>query len=211
MWRSFVCCSFLCYCIFRLFSIFSLSLFTWTLSFRSCLSFFFVFFLFITKIERNFTLYTLKKRKKKKENFYYKREKTVVFYRLFISLFIEYTKFIVDINFIQPWPNFQILTLSRLPSIRLNTRPPRLQLRTTILRHRNVSSTGVGKSVLHVEKKGEPAGADPWWPVSRRERHNFAWHGRRGGRDYRFIDLIFPTGPVVEVSAFIGRQVEQTK
>ena len=208
MWRSFVCCSFLCYCIFRLFSIFSLSLFTWTLSFRSCLSFFFVFFLFITKIERNFTLYMLKK---KKENFYYKREKTVVFYRLFISLFIEYTKFIVDINFIQPWPNFQILTLSRLPSIRLNTRPPRLQLRTTILRHRNVSSTGVGKSVLHVEKKGEPAGADPWWPVSRRERHNFAWHGRRGGRDYRFIDLIFPTGPVVEVSAFIGRQVEQTK
>lgn len=208
MWRSFVCCSFLCYCIFRLFSIFSLSLFTRTLSFRSCLSFFFVFFLFITKIERNFTLYMLKK---KKENFYYKREKTVVFYRLFISLFIEYTKFIVDINFIQPWPNFQILTLSRLPSIRLNTRPPRLQLRTTILRHRNVSSTGVGKSVLHVEKKGEPAGADPWWPVSRRERHNFAWHGRRGGRDYRFIDLIFPTGPVVEVSAFIGRQVEQTK
>lgn len=44
-----------------------------------------------------------------------------------------------------------------------------------------------------------------WWPVSRCERHNFAWHGRRGGRDYRFIDLIFPTGPVVEVSAFVGR------
>lgn len=83
----------------------------------------------------------------------------MVFYRLFISLFIEYTKFIVDINFIQPWPNFQILTLPRLPSIRLNTRPPRLQLRTTILRHRNVSSARVGKSVLHDEKKGEPAGA----------------------------------------------------
>lgn len=45
--------------IFRLFSIFSLSLFTRTLSF------FFVFFLFITKIERNFTLYMLKKKKKK--------------------------------------------------------------------------------------------------------------------------------------------------
>lgn len=36
-------------------------------------------------------------------------------------------------------------------------------------------------------------------------------NGRRGGRDYRFIDLIFPTGPAVEVSAFVGRQVEQTK
>lgn len=122
------------------------------------------------------------KKTKKKENFDYKRGKAVVFYRLFISLFIEYTKFIVDINFIrtEPWPNFQILTLPRLPSIRLNTRPSRLQLGTTILRHRNVSSTGVRKSVLRVEKKGEPAAADPWWPVSRCERHNFAWQRSKG-------------------------------
>lgn len=144
MWRSFVYCSFYVIVFFGYF-LFSLFLFLHGLHplDRVYHSFFYSFF-FITKIERNFTLYTLKKKRKKR-----KRTSITKGRKLWYSI----------VYLFQPWPNFQILTLPRLPSIRLNTRPPRLQLRTTILRHRNVSSAGVGKSVLHVEKKGEPAGA----------------------------------------------------